>query len=166
MKKLSMQLDPLSRRRFVSQAALSCLGVGSMPLLAGAAASGRVPMNPATAKRVIYLYMSGGMSHLDTFDTKPGHANQGPTESIKTKADGVQVSEHFPLLSKHMDKVAVINSLSSTQGAHARGQARPLGRAHMPGRARHHRRHALQHARKLHQARHGVKVGRPRMLLN
>ncbi|MDB4391994.1 DUF1501 domain-containing protein, partial [bacterium] len=65
--------------------------------------------------------MNGGMSHLDTFDTKPGAETQGPVESIKTSADGVQLSEFFPLLSKQMHNVAVINSMNSTQGAHAQG---------------------------------------------
>jgi hypothetical protein len=66
--------------------------------------------------------MSGGMTHLDTFDLKPGAATQGPTEALKTSADGVQISKHLPNLARHMDKVAVINSLNSTQGAHAPGQ--------------------------------------------
>ena len=68
--------DPFTRRAFVSGAAKSFLGVGAFPMLAGlgspALASGQ-PVNRVggKAKAVIYLYMSGGMSHLDTFDTKP-----------------------------------------------------------------------------------------------
>ncbi|MFB3067290.1 MAG: DUF1501 domain-containing protein [Planctomycetota bacterium] len=117
--------DSLSRRDFVAGAAKSLLGLGAVPWLgsiAAAAEEGAVPLLPATARNVIYLYMAGGMSHLDTFDTKPGAATQGPTETIGTKADGVRVSEHFPLLAGQMDKVALVNSLSSTQGAHAQGR--------------------------------------------
>ncbi len=66
--------------------------------------------------------MNGGMSHLDTFDTKPGAETQGPVESIKTSADGVQISEYFPKLADQMHNVAVINSMNSTQGAHAQGR--------------------------------------------
>jgi uncharacterized protein (DUF1501 family) len=119
--------DELSRRHFISGAAMSLLGVGSLPLLESLAAAQETPgspapLRPATAKNVIYLFMSGGMTHLDTFDLKPGAATQGPTEAIKTNADGVQISSHLPNLARHMDKIAVINSLNSTQGAHAQGQ--------------------------------------------
>ena len=117
--------DPLTRRAFVSGAAKSFLGVGAIPMLSGLSnptlASGKPVNRVGKAKAVIYLYMSGGMSHLDTFDTKPGAETQGPVESIKTSADGVQLSEFFPLLSKQMHNVAVVNSMNSTQGAHAQG---------------------------------------------
>ena len=62
------------------------------------------------------------MSHLDTFDPKPGAETQGPIESIKTNASGIAVSEYFPEMAKQMDKVAVISSMNSTQGAHAQGR--------------------------------------------
>ena len=114
------QSDP-DRRAFLSNTAKALLGVGMVPLVDKAigqseaqAASGR----PATARNVIYLYMSGGMSHLDTFDTKPGAETQGPVESLKTSADGIQVSEYFPNTARHMHNVAVLSGLTSTQGAH------------------------------------------------
>ena len=90
--------------------------------LAQAAASNGSRPRSGTAEAVIYIYLSGGMSHLDTFDTKPGTETQGPVESIKTNADGVRISEYFPTLANHMDKVCVINSMNSTQGAHEQGR--------------------------------------------
>lgn len=118
--------DPFTRRSFVTGAAKSLLGIGAMPLLANLASAANTRgtgVNPnAKAKSVIYLYMSGGMSHLDTFDTKPGAETQGPVESIKTSADGVMISEYFPVLAKQMHNVAVVNSMNSTQGAHAQGR--------------------------------------------
>ncbi len=120
-------MDDLSRRGFLSNAAMSLLGVGALPFLETLASAQEkpgapVPLRPATAKNVIYLFMSGGMTHLDTFDLKPGAATQGPTEAIKTNVDGIQISSHLPNLARHMDKIAIINSLNSTQGAHAQGQ--------------------------------------------
>ncbi|MEL7497009.1 MAG: DUF1501 domain-containing protein [Planctomycetota bacterium] len=118
--------DPFNRRSFVTGAAKTFLGIGSMPLLANLASAANVTgpgINPkAKAKSVIYLYMSGGMSHLDTFDTKPGAETQGPVDSIKTSADGVQISQFFPNVAKQMHNVAVVNSMNSTQGAHAQGR--------------------------------------------
>jgi hypothetical protein len=62
------------------------------------------------------------MSQLDTFSPKPGAATQGPTESIRSNADDVLVSEHFPLMARHMDKVCLVESMTSNQGAHTQGQ--------------------------------------------
>ena len=117
--------DPVTRRDFMSGAAKSLLGLSAMPFmaeLAGAGETGAITLGGATARNVIYLYMAGGMSHLDTFDLKPGASTQGPIEAIDTRADGVRISQHFSQLAKHMDKVAVINSMNSNQGAHAQGR--------------------------------------------
>ena len=122
---LNKESDGFSRRQFVEGAAKSFLGLGAMPFLANAAlASGTYNRAPAKAKAksVIYLYMNGGMSHIDTFDTKPGKDTQGPVDSIKTDVGGIQVSEYFPNMAKQMKHVAVINSMNSTQGAHAQGR--------------------------------------------
>lgn len=116
------RLDDLSRRRFISGIAGSALGVFGMPLLARAQDAGKIALLPATATRVIYLYMSGGMSHVDTFDPKPGAETMGPSKAIETNAPGVKVGEYFVKTAKQMDKVAVINSMNSNAGAHAQGQ--------------------------------------------
>lgn len=128
MKSQFSSLDEVSRRDFVSHAAQSLLGLSVLPLIGGRALAqdpvqeGLIPLGPATAKNVIYLFMQGGMSQIDTFDPKPGTDNQGPVEAIKTSADGVLVSQHFPNLARHMDKVAIISSMHTTQGSHAQGQ--------------------------------------------
>ena len=102
------------------------LGVGALPMMDGllrAQEVGTVPLRPgAKAKNVIYLYMSGGMTHLDTFDLKPGAETQGPTEGMKTSADGVLINKLMPKLAAQMKHVAVVNSLTSNQGAHQQGQ--------------------------------------------
>lgn len=115
----------LSRRRFVTNAAQSFLGVNALvglPALSRAAGVGASPLRQVpTAKRVIYLYMSGGMSHLDTLDPKPGGDVMGPTKQIRTAVDDLVVSDNLPLLSKHAEKLAIVNSMTSTQGAHKQG---------------------------------------------
>lgn len=124
-KSFSNDCDDVSRRQFIGGAARGLLGVSAMPFLsqiASAQDQDAIRLGPATAKNVIYLYMSGGMSHLDTFDTKPGAETQGPTESISTNVDGVRISSYFPNMAKMMDRVCVINSMFSNQGAHAQGQ--------------------------------------------
>ena len=126
MNALRNKADDQSRRDFVLRAAKTCLGVTAAPLFLGnqaqAAFEGASKLKQVpTARNLIYLYMNGGMSHLDTFNAQPGTEEAGPVKHIKTSADGVQISEYLPLTAKHMHHVAVVNSLASTQGAHAQG---------------------------------------------
>ncbi len=117
--------DELTRRRFMSRTAQGLLGVGLLPASSWAqdlaSGSGNDLRRKPTARNVIYLYMSGGMTHLDTLDPKPGHENGGPVKAIPTSADGVMISEYLPLLAGHMHKAAIVRSLTSTQGAHQQG---------------------------------------------
>jgi len=123
MRRLIKKLERPTRRAFLSSAAKAFLGDGSWPLMDSIVnAKESNPSGGGSAKHVIYLYMGGGMSHLDTFDPKPGAPTQGPVESLKTNVPGISVSEYFPMMAQQMDKVAVINSLNSTQGAHAQGR--------------------------------------------
>ncbi|MDX1945926.1 MAG: DUF1501 domain-containing protein [Pirellulaceae bacterium] len=115
-------LDDLSRRQFLARTAQACLGVSTLPLAAplGTALAASAP--GGKAKQVIYLFMEGAMSHLDTFDPKPGSDVQGSTKTIQTAVPGIQVSEHFPRLAKQMQRLALVRSLTAETGAHAPGQ--------------------------------------------
>ena len=127
MNKKFNNTSELERRRFISLAAKGFLGVSILPWSVpdqaiGAGLGLNRPLNYAPkAKNVIYLYMSGGMTHIDTFDPKPGAETCGPTQAIKTKVDGLQLAENLPLLANHADKVAVIRGMTSTKGAHQQG---------------------------------------------
>ena len=107
----------------MANAARAYLGVHLFPMfgpsIASAAAEGAADGNKA--KHVIYLYMSGGMSHLDTFDPKPRREQvMGPTQTIVGKA-GFEISGFLPKTAGVTDKMCVINSMNSTQGAHEQG---------------------------------------------
>lgn len=123
--KITLKSDEWSRRRFMEGTARTFLGVGALGITnRGFGASGaglNLPPRENAAKHIIYLYMSGGMTHLDTFDTKPGHENQGETKTISTNVDGIRISEFLPSLAKQADKLAIVRSLTSTAGAHAQG---------------------------------------------
>lgn len=128
MKNQLLRSDEINRRQFVARTASTLLGVGLLPEVftpkAHAAFEGasKLRQQAATAKNVIYLYMSGGQSHLDTWDPKEtGVETAGPTKPIKTSADGVRISEYLPLTAQQMHHVAVLNSITSTQGAHEQG---------------------------------------------
>jgi hypothetical protein len=68
----------------------------------------------------ILLWMSGGPSQTDTFDPKPGHVNGGPTKTISTSVPGLHIAEHLPGIAKHAKDIAVIRSMTSSEGDHGR----------------------------------------------
>jgi hypothetical protein len=60
------------------------------------------------------------MSHIDTWDPKPGREVAGEFDPIDTSADGIQISGIFPKLAKQMHHSALIRSIAGTNGAHGR----------------------------------------------
>src|SRR5436190_15624770 len=99
------------------------------------------PHFAAKAKSVIFLFMYGGPSHIDTFDYKPDmYALDGKTIAVKTKGrggsknegrivgpkwkfkqygeSGLWVSELFPHLAKHVDKIAFLKSMTADSPIH------------------------------------------------
>lgn len=110
--------DELSRRKFIKGMAKTCLGVSAI-MGAGDLNAYEIPGKPASARHVIFLYMSGGMTHIDTFDPKPENAEvMGETNAIATSADGIQIGHWLPETAKQMHNASLIRSLTSNQGAH------------------------------------------------
>lgn len=72
-------------------------------------------------KRCILLWMNGGVSQFETFDMKPGRPTAGLFRPIATNLPGVQVSELMPQIAQHMDKLAVIRSMRTSQVDHPGG---------------------------------------------
>ena len=122
----------LSRRQMMARLAQTTLGVGMLPATSWftgkvmaedrpfAAGHGTSPLKQvATARNVIFLYMSGGMSHLDTWDPKPKNAEvMGPTKALNTSADGILVGDSLPRMAKLMHHALVVNSVATNTAAH------------------------------------------------
>ncbi len=117
----------LSRRAMMGVTSASILGFSIRDLLAY---SGKD--HEAKAEHVILFWNGGGMSHIDTWDPKPGRPTQGEFSPINTSAPGVQISEIFPRLSKQMHNAALIRSIAGTQGAHGRASYN-LQTSYLPG---------------------------------
>jgi len=90
-------------------------------------------------KRVIFMYMNGGMTHTDTFDYKPLMVEKDGTDDPVSKGrkivkpgvpltpagdSGIEISENFPELRRHADDLCLLNGMKSKTGNH--NQARSL----------------------------------------
>ena len=94
----------------------------------------------ARAKRVIFLFMKGGPSHVDTFEPKPllqrddgkelpfdkprvqfaatGKLLRSPWKFKKYGESGIEVSELFPNVAQHVDDLCLLHSVHGTNAAH------------------------------------------------
>ncbi|MFM9001844.1 MAG: DUF1501 domain-containing protein [Opitutia bacterium] len=118
--------SPDDRRAFLEKAAKMAFGLTVLPAFA-AAAEPSAPKAPnaslpgfGKAKSIIFLELSGGMSHIDTFDPKTG-ASKGPGDAVTTKA-GYQVTSLLPATARVSDKLCVIRSMTAKVGVHASAQ--------------------------------------------
>ena len=120
----SLQLldDRHTRRAIMSGIAQSTLGVSLLSgwnrMLEAAPAPGG-----KKAKQVIYFYMSGAMSHIDTFDPKPEVPDvQGDIEPISTKTPGVKFGAPMKNLADLQDKIAIVRSMTTETADHEKGR--------------------------------------------
>ncbi len=107
---------PLSRRDWLRLSAAGISGCSVSGWLGKLATASEADAQRRRA--CILLWMDGGPSQMDTFDLKPGHANGGPFRETATSVPGIRISEHLPQLARHMDRLALVRSMSSKEGDH------------------------------------------------
>ncbi len=113
--------DGIQRRDFVRVGAAGLFGASfTLPGLLAAQARAADSASSAKAKSLIYIVLEGGLSTIDTFDMKPDAPAEfaGPFRPIDSNVPGVQVCEHLPLVSKHMDKFSLIRSFNQRSSDH------------------------------------------------
>src|SRR5436305_5465970 len=134
----------LNRRQMLQRmcAGFGLVGLGGLlgPQSLFAASASRGPHFAPRAKRVIFLFLNGGPSHVDTFDPKPAlkeHEGEVPTSNTMRKKkggfvpspfefaahgeSGVVMSELFPHLAKRADDLCVIRSMHTDVPNHEPG---------------------------------------------
>ncbi|MGB7582595.1 MAG: DUF1501 domain-containing protein [Sedimentisphaerales bacterium] len=119
------KINFITRRETLKLGLLSAAGFAFAERFSGYAFGEDANLPPATrrapAKAVIELWMSGGPSHLDTFDPKPQAGNDycGPFKNpIATNVEGIQICELLPQLAKQADKYSIIRSMTHGSNAH------------------------------------------------
>ena len=120
-----MHISNQLQRRQLLQASAGALGL-SLPAwleVQQRAAGNEQVRSTGKARSCIVIYCWGGISHHETFDTKPGAPIEirGSFSPISTNVPGIQVGEHIPLLSRQLDKLAVIRSVHHESSAHGKG---------------------------------------------
>lgn len=113
--------DGVARRDFLRIGALALGGMTLPDLLRAEARAGQT----ATGRSVINIYLSGGPTHLDTFDLKPRAAKEfrGEFSPIATKVAGMEICELLPRLASHGDKLAIVRSLTGVRDEHNPSQS-------------------------------------------
>src|SRR5436309_5735949 len=73
-------------------------------------------------KSIIILWMGGGPATIDIWDLKTGRPTGGEFRTVRTTAPGVDICEHMPKVAEQMRHLAIIRSLTTTEGDHMRGR--------------------------------------------
>jgi hypothetical protein len=134
---ISFTCDGVRRRDFLK---VGAIGAGlSLSGYLRLAHAGEVKGAKATS--AIFINLTGGPSHMDTFDLKPNAPSEyrGTFNPIKTNVEGIEISEHLPKLAQCADKFAILRGVSHTLGAHELGTeyvntgSRPIPSLEYPG---------------------------------
>ena len=126
-----------SRRTFLKQGAGMGLGLSAASAFGEPESPEALLLKHPKAKKLIYLFVDGGLSQIDSFDPKPKMGDvMMDTRVINTKLDGVQYGHYFPQLAEHIDKYCLIRSMSTGTASHGTG-VYVTHRNYRPGTANH-----------------------------
>ena len=75
-------------------------------------------------KQVLFIWLDGGMSQLESWDPKPNTQFGGPFRSIPSNLPGIHVSELMPCMAKKMDKICLVRSICTKDNSHSAGVGR------------------------------------------
>lgn len=105
----------MSRRRFLagSAAGLGVLGFGDM-----IRASDEIQRRD---KRVLVIFLAGGMSQLESWDPKPGTNTGGPFQAIPTSVPGTHISELLPYTARQAHRLAIVRGINNNENDHGKG---------------------------------------------
>src|SRR5207237_6310548 len=108
----------LTRRAALQAGSIGLLGLGlpELTALRGLAA----PAPSAPKKSVIFIFLTGGLSHQDSFDMKPDAPDsvRGEFRPIATRTPGMQICEHLPLLAERSERYALVRSVGTDSSDH------------------------------------------------
>src|SRR4051794_32490169 len=107
----------LSRRHFLG-ASTGALAFGALGGLISPVAADELRKKE---KQVLFVWLDGGMSQLESWDPKPNTPFGGPFRPIQTSVPGIQISELLPQCAKQMKHLAIVRSVSTQDNSHSAG---------------------------------------------
>jgi hypothetical protein len=114
--------DGVTRRGFLK---VGFLGLAGLTLADHLRLKARAAERGASTKdtAVIQIWLGGGPSHIDMYDLKPEAPVEfrGEFKEIASNVSGIRIGEHLPLEARHMDKMAVVRSVTHTNAGHGMG---------------------------------------------
>ncbi|MFN0017810.1 MAG: DUF1501 domain-containing protein [Pirellulaceae bacterium] len=118
-----LELSQESRRGFLQAGALGTAGLSLANLLRSEAAAAPAAIESKAKNNVIILWMRGGPSHIDMWDTKPNAPAEfrGEFGTMSTNVSGIQLTDMLPHCAKVMDKWSIIRSLNHGDAGHSTG---------------------------------------------
>jgi hypothetical protein len=110
----------VTRRRMLQAGGAGLLGL-SLPRVMAAEAAGAA--TKPRARSVVFLFLYGGPSQLETFDLKPDAPSEirGPFRPIACPTPGLRISEHLPRLARISDRYCVVRTLTHDFNDHSGG---------------------------------------------
>jgi hypothetical protein len=128
----AFQHPRMSRRTALQAGSIGLLGLGLNHLPRLRAGNDATPRG---AKAVIYIFLSGGLSQIDSFDPKPDAPAEirGEFQPIATRTPGLRIVEHLPLLAQRSHLWSVVRSMTHRSNDHsASHQIMLSGRSDLP----------------------------------
>lgn len=121
-----------SRRAFLGGFAASGAAAGLGGLLAASPTiAGQMQ---GRGKRILNIFLHGGVSQLETWDPKPNTDTGGPFRTIPTSVPGIHIGELLPHTAKQMHHLTLLRSLNTKNNNHGRGQVEmTTGHKETPG---------------------------------
>ena len=113
--------DGVARRDFLRLGTAGVFGLGlTLPELLARQARAAEAGKPTKDVSLIFLFLHGGMSTIDTWDLKPDAPVEfrGDFKPIDTVVPGVRIGEHLPRVARQMDKIALIRSFRHHNSDH------------------------------------------------
>ena len=110
--------DGTTRRKLLQAGGAGLLGLTLPKILQAESAESSLPPR---AKSVIFLFLFGGPSQLETFDLKPDAPAdiRGPFQPIASRTPGLRISEHLPKTAAVSDKVCVLKTMTHPYNDHS-----------------------------------------------
>jgi uncharacterized protein (DUF1501 family) len=108
----------LSRRGFLGGAAAGAMGAIGFGSLTSPLAARELSR---AQKRVLVIWLAGGVSQLETWDPKPGTNTGGPFQAISTSVPGINICELLPHTAKQMHRMALVRGVNTAEDDHGKG---------------------------------------------